>query len=331
MKSVHTIISIILLCCLFACDRQSDDIIPKRKMEDVLYDYHIAQGIIANIPYDQREQSQKYIEAVFEKYEVTEAQFDSSLVYYNRNIEDIQDIYKHLQTRFEALDASLQLQGGSSEMRTVYTLGGDTTDIWTGKKLLILRSNQYLNKESFVIKADTAFHLNDQFKLVADLDFIREDMNNHNNNITACIAIHYKNGKTVSSVQQSNIPDNIELTVNAIDNKEIKTISGYFLFMSEMTQMRCIGIVRNISIYRIHTSNTSQSMTITDSIPVDSANTNSTKPITVIPNNNKNTRLTPDQLRKQTTDRTPDIKIKAAPDVRTPNSIGPRRRVVRKK
>ncbi len=55
----------------------------KGKMEDILYDYHIAQAM--------GEQSSNpatactYRAAVFKKYHITQAQFDSSLVYYTRH------------------------------------------------------------------------------------------------------------------------------------------------------------------------------------------------------------------------------------------------------
>ena len=51
------------------------------EMEDILYDYHVAQGMamgVENNPYN----SHLYYEAVLKKHHVTSEQFDSSLHYY---------------------------------------------------------------------------------------------------------------------------------------------------------------------------------------------------------------------------------------------------------
>lgn len=320
-----------LMVCIIACDDANDYIIPKNKMKDVMYDYCLAQGLGQTLPPEKKDLAVKYKEAAFEKHGVTEAQFDSSLVYYFRHIEDMQDIINDLNTRFDDYDKMLQLQGGSNEMRANVTLSGDTTDIWTGKKLIILRNSRFLNKETFTVKADTTFHLNDRFNLVADYDFIREDPTDRNNNLTACIAIHYRDGKTVSSVNQSNVKGRFDCQINAIDDKEIESISGYFLFMGDKGSTRSLGVIKDISVYRIHTTDKQQSMPA-DTVKTDSVKTDSAHIDTVrkAGQRHQQKRLTPEELREMNTSNRPDAKIKKAPDVRTPNSIGPRRKITKR-
>ncbi len=326
---------LIMIASLFACDGKSDYIIPKDKMEDVMYDYLIVQGLSQTLPSDKRDMTEKYLEDIFERHGVTEEQFDSSMVYYFRNIRDMQDIISDLRDRFDDEDELLKLQGGSNEMRANITLGGDTADIWTGQKVFILRDNKFLNKETFVFKADTAFHLNDKFKLVADYTIMREDISDRDNNVTACIAIHYRDGKTVSNVQQSNNGGRIECQIEAIDDREIGSVSGYFLFMARESKTRRFAVVHDISVYRIHTTDRQQSMQTdsvsADSVANDSALADSVKEVSDHDLNRHQQRLTPEQLRRQNTDDKPDAKIKKAPDVRTPNSVGPRRNVRRRK
>ena len=319
---------LLMVVCIIACDGTDSYIIPKGKMKDVLYDYCIAQGLGQNLPPEKKDLAVKYKEAAFHKYGVTEDQFDSSMVHYFRHVEDMQEIMEDLKVRLDDYDKMLQLQGGSNEMRTNITLGGDTTDIWTGNQLIVLRNNRFFNKETFVFKADTTYHLNDRFKLVADYNFIREDPTDRENNLTACIAIHYRNGRTASNVDQSNREGRFECTISAIDDKEIESVSGYFLFMGRKGGTRSLGLIKNISVYRIHTTDRRQSMPA-DSVAVDSvkADTVCTDSATVLPKQQQ--RLTPEELREMNADKRPDANIKKAPDVRTPNSIGPQRKTRR--
>ena len=125
---------------------------------------------------------------------LSKGEMEASLVYYNRHTAQIRDIYQHVQRKLEDYDSKLQLESGSNEIRASFTLGGDTADIWSGHRMMILRNNPYLNKETFIIHADTSFYLNDHFRLALDVDFIREDQNNRDNNITACLSVHFERG-----------------------------------------------------------------------------------------------------------------------------------------
>ena len=71
-------------------------------MEDLIYDYHIAQGIAAqqmgNSDYNRR----LAIELVLKEHGITQADFDSSLVYYYTRADRFQEIYKNVQSRLNA-------------------------------------------------------------------------------------------------------------------------------------------------------------------------------------------------------------------------------------
>lgn len=317
----------LLLCMMLSCEQKPDDLLSKGQMEDVLYDYHIAQYMASSLPFEERYKSRIYIEAVYEKYGITEAEFDSSLVYYNRHTDDIQDIYEHVKHRLEDYEANLQLESGSNEMRASFTLGGDTADIWSGQKVFMLRDNQYLNKETFTIKADTSFHMNDRFKLQVDFDFVREDQNSRDEQLTACLSIHFKNGKVISTVRSSSYPSHYDLSLSPDNDQEIKYLSGFFMLQGKGNKTRSLGIVRNIALYRYHTTSQAYS---SDSIAADSVVTDSAATdtlITVPLPRIHGERLTPDELRERSTEGTEGPDIKKLPIIRTPNSIGPSRRI----
>ncbi|KAB4403140.1 DUF4296 domain-containing protein, partial [Bacteroides thetaiotaomicron] len=67
--------------------KRPDDVISESKMENLLYDYHLAKSMGDNLPYNENYKKTLYLDAVFKKYGTTEAVFDSSLVWYTRNTE----------------------------------------------------------------------------------------------------------------------------------------------------------------------------------------------------------------------------------------------------
>ena len=94
----HIIVIILLLSVTFSCKPTVPaDYIQPSDMEDILYDYHVAQamgreGQKNSLPYDEN----GYFQAVLRKYQVTEAEFDSSLVYYYSHAERLKKIYKNV-------------------------------------------------------------------------------------------------------------------------------------------------------------------------------------------------------------------------------------------
>ena len=70
------------------------------KMENILYDYHLAQAITANQSSSSYEKKLP-INYVLEKHGVTKAVFDSSLVWYTRYPKQMLRIYSNLESRLK--------------------------------------------------------------------------------------------------------------------------------------------------------------------------------------------------------------------------------------
>lgn len=310
---------IFIIVAFVACDKQSSHILSSSKMEDVLYDYHLAQGMLEGLNSTQREEmAQAYIDAVFEKHKITEAEFDSSMVWYNRHTETLNEIYENLQERYTEANQELALTTGN-EVMTVFSENGDTTNIWNGSPLSILRSKGGLNYENFTIPADSSFHRKDKFILVCTPILLNENGDNRDNYINIGMTITYKDGKTTGATMRSNATRDIQLNLPATEDKDIASVSTFFYYNAK-GDYRNIALVSNIGLVRMRTIEATPKTEVTDSIKTDSI-------ITVEPEM-PHERLTPEQIRmkQQNNNR---IKIKTAPDVRTPNSIGPRRRTNR--
>ena len=250
---LKVLLIIILVVCTLSCDNSSDKVVSKSKMEQVLYDYHLAQALIATLPEEERYKAEMYIESVYEKNGITREEFDSSMVYYNRHADELKDIYNNLHDRFTVINEKLQLQTGNNEMMT-FSENGDTTNIWGGKKLIVLHNKEILNKEMFTIKADTSFHKGDRFIFKANTRFVNTEKRSRNYRLTMCLTVNYSDGKTISEYQHIMNSSAKQITLNTDRTKEIEQVNGFFYYEGLYDERNFI-IVDNIELIKIHTDN----------------------------------------------------------------------------
>ena len=309
---------VLLFLILFAaCDDHPQNVLSRGKMEDVLYDYHIMQGIVNDLPAEEREaKGQDYMNAVFEKHGITEAQFDSSIVYYNRHTKDLHKIYSNLKERYTAVNEEIQLVNGNNDMMAIFSTGGDTTNLWNSAKLLTLRNKELLNKESFTIHADTSFRRRDQFILTLSPVFIKERREDYDINLHVGLSVLFASGKHIGTTRVINNDGTQQLTLQTSKDEDIKSITGFFYYKGKK-ESRNLCLIDNISLIRMHEKEP-EKVEVADSVKTDTIATDTLpKPV--------ERRLTPEERRLQNQSGE-HIKIQSAPSVRTPNSIGPRRR-----
>ena len=154
---------LIFLVSLCGCHRTPKGVLSRTQMENVLVEMHIAEAITDEYPAQYRtpEMRQQLLQGVFNKYGVTKAQFDTSLVYYGANLDVYMKIYDKVSARLEeeqnSLAELLQLY-----QKSLLTPEGDSVDIWSKKPQLILNPVLLSSTDIFVIKSDSNFKANDR-------------------------------------------------------------------------------------------------------------------------------------------------------------------------
>lgn len=247
MRKIITVISVLLL--LVACNKGSG-VISKSKMKDVLYDYHIAQSVIEmKFPSDST-RARACMAEIFRKHDITEAQFDSSMVYYNRHPDELKDIYAWLKDKYTDLQKDLQAELGTNDMM-VFTEGGDTADIWSGQKMFVLRPNVFQNKESFAISADTSFHHNDQYVLQTNIGFSRINKSTRDCILTLGLSIMYEDGKVVNETRSTSYDGQQRLELKAVLDSNIKKILGFFYYESTCSDRNMV-LIEDVRLLRMH-------------------------------------------------------------------------------
>lgn len=160
------VLLLLLLSFLVACKpSRPGGILSEKKMENVLVDYHLAQGIAEAQSGNREVDTYKNVHAVFLKHHITEAEFDSSLVYYSIHAEKLSEIYKHVTARVEARAAMMgvEAQSGPQDIYEHLTSDGDTANIWADQKFCIMQPTKMQNLFRFHIPADSSFHVGDRF------------------------------------------------------------------------------------------------------------------------------------------------------------------------
>ena len=221
-------------------------------MEDILYDYHIAQAMADDESQDNtnRDFNQTlYFAAVLEKHGVTKADFDSSLVYYYIRADRFNDIYKRVVKRLS--EDALEL--GASEGEVVHYAklndSGDTTDVWKGGMSMMLIPYAPYNRYDFVQKPDTSFRKGDSFMFMVNSDFI---MQNGIRNAQAVISLRYDNDTIVSKticIASSGIT---QLKIPEVENRKVKEIRGYIYLPleKEVTTTMKMMAIKNIRLIK---------------------------------------------------------------------------------
>jgi len=150
-------------------------VIPQGKMERILYDYHMAQGMADAQGDDKEENRYLYIQKVFEKHHITEAQFDTSMVWYSGHADHLEEMYKHLDARLARESDKAGLNIPEEDQFMHYTADGDTANIWSGRDMMFLYGNRESNLYTLTIPADSTYQHGDSFRFRCANRFITAD------------------------------------------------------------------------------------------------------------------------------------------------------------
>ena len=201
-------------------------ILSKGKMTDVLYDYHLALAMSQTVGQQNGAQAVMYKDAVLRKYNITQAEFDSSMVYYMRHTEQLHSIYQDLCDRIDAEAVSLGANASDMNRFGDLSSSGDTTNIWKGARSLAFMPCKPLNYYNFEIPADSSFHKGDCIMLDFDSQFIYQDGIRDG---LVVLAIEFDNDSIASQLVHVQSSQHYSMQIEDSQRLGIKKVKGYFL------------------------------------------------------------------------------------------------------
>lgn len=175
-----SIILFLLLLFLGSCTagKRPSGVLSPQRMEEVLYDYHLAQAVSTDLRGGDRYQKELYLNYVFDKHGTTEAQFDSSMVWYARNPKALSAIYEHLLVRTDAELDRVSALKAVAERRVAKPVEGDSADLWYELPHLLFSSFPPERNRTFSIPADSNFQVRDSLVFDGQLVFMRHGLAN---------------------------------------------------------------------------------------------------------------------------------------------------------
>lgn len=249
----HSVLYIFSLLMVLSCSPTvPDEYIQPGDMEDILYDYHVAQAMARTKGGSDAELTRKiYIDAVLQKYGVSEADFDSSLVYYYSRADKLKDIYANVTERLS--DDAKQLGAAISDinMYSQYSSTGDTANIWNQASSLLLIPRPTQNRFEFTVEVDTAFHLGDSFMF----QFVAEHLyQTGSKDAVVCIVSKYEGDSIIQSSSHVTVSGLAQIRVPANKENRLKEMKG-FIYLNDggdQSETRKIMYVSQIQLIRFH-------------------------------------------------------------------------------
>lgn len=248
------------LALMTSCGKEiPDDIIQPDQMEEVLYDYHLSIGMGQSSKNTEREAYKNYL---FQKHHITQAEFDSSMVWYTRESKELTEIYESLDKRFKREHAHFErLLDTRDQANSMSFTSGDTVDIWR-KASIHWMSNTPLNKQLvFDVKPDTTFHTRDAFRWDMNYHFLSEGK------AVMAMNVIYENDSILGETKLIDTSGHQSIYLHTDSAYKVKRLNGFIHVLEDSVQHPLI-LVHDITLNRYHMPEPTDSIA-SDSIQVE--------------------------------------------------------------
>jgi hypothetical protein len=230
--SLLPLLPLLLIALLMACAPS----VPKRfiqpgDMEDILYDYHVAQAMAKaeRAGDDTKFDQTKYFYGVLKKYGVTKEDFDSSMIYYYSHVERLKDIYTSVNERLSDEAKSLGTSVGDINRYSQFSASGDTANVWTGATDLLLMPYPTMNRYDFTLSVDTSYYKGDSFMFQFMTEYIYQS---GSRDAVICIAAKYEGDSIIQTVNHVSISGLAQVRLPANNEKKLKELHGFIYLNS---------------------------------------------------------------------------------------------------
>lgn len=251
MKHSAPLFLMILMMAVGCKPKVPSEYVQPDELEDMLYEYHVAEAMARNGGTDADYKQTEYFLAVLEKHNVTEAVFDSSLVFYYSHAERLKEIYLRVHERLVNDAKKLGASVGDINRYSQYSETGDTANIWRDETAMLLIPRPTKNRFDFVVKADSTFKLGDSFMF----QFMTEHIwQSGSKDAVVCIKTTYEKDSVLQSVNHVSISGITQLRVPYNKTLKIKELRGFIYLPQgeEDVETRRLMFVSQIQLIRFH-------------------------------------------------------------------------------
>jgi hypothetical protein len=245
------VLAIALLLLLSGCRlNRPDDVLSPRRMEQFLYDYHLAQAVCQELPKEEKYTSPAYIEWAYQKNGITKEEFDRSLVWYTRNPKELARIYKRLDNRVDDEYRMVSRSLSQIEKKSFTIQSGDSVNLWYLDRTALLNTSAYMNKLTYRINRDTTFHNGDTIRLSMYGTFVGQDSLAHASAYISLSAYYADSASTADKLLQSS--GDVELMLVLDSKRNLSSISGSVNYLDSTDNRTGILVLSGMELMRYH-------------------------------------------------------------------------------
>ena len=206
---------------LAACSPVPDGILSQKDMQAVMTDMEIAESLIDADAETYKDDAQKLAlyESVFRKYHITRAEYDSSLMWYARNL----DIYMRVVNMVSDDVRSRIDKLGDVQRIDTEVNNNDSVDIWPRRPYLTFTPDAPFNGTTFDLKPTLAYPSGSSFVLRMKVWGVTSSMK-HKPELRLCVE-----QKDTTLVVNSQITRDgyHEVSLKSVPTKRVQRVYGY--------------------------------------------------------------------------------------------------------
>lgn len=234
MKHIVVAISLfVLLGFAVACDKAPRGVIPESKMESLLVDLEIADAYIES-HWDQfPDDSSKLVlkQSIFSKHGVTPELYDTSLVWYARNMDVYIKVYDNAIGRLQKMRNSPDMDspspdngmGRNDAIKRSFAQQGDSADLWHASRRWTLTSGMESGFITFDITPDKEYLTGDRYEFMFKLKPVRSVFRTF-------MAVDYQDGGTTLVNHFSCNDGWNSLSLQSDSTRTVRRIYGYLYY-----------------------------------------------------------------------------------------------------
>lgn len=215
-----TYIIVVIICTMLSCmDSRSEYVLDSKDMEDLLYDIHKSHFIQEYNDVERRNGAMQYalMQNVLKQHGVTRAEYDSSIVYYTRNADELSKIYESLTERL-SYEASV-MGAGVTEV-------ADTSDVWSADRHILLASDELRSTYQWTLDTDTLLQPGEKVTLKYLSVFLNKEAQRR---ATSVLIMRLKNDSVIVRHHVASQSGDHSVSLTDVNAEGIKSLTGMFV------------------------------------------------------------------------------------------------------
>lgn len=231
-------------------------------MEKVLYDYHIAKAMGENLDYNEQYKRTLYLNAVFKKHNITQAQFDTTMAWYARHPEVVNEVYDIVRERLMASRENYNHLVSLRDGKPTRSKAGDSIDVWIWDRIHMLSGMPLDNKLTFTLPSDDNYQASDTIKWTVGFKFLSEQLVDTTKRPIMAMQVAYAKDTIVSALCRIDSSQVAQLVLQADTLGDIKELRGFIYYPTNQPKLTLL--IDSVSLMRYHQTNDSIPATTDD-------------------------------------------------------------------